>query len=62
MQGCHTACFINPSASAPVAGTNDPNHGIAVCEPDSNNSARDIAETIEAGFSVAVRKIPGNNA
>jgi hypothetical protein len=54
--------FIDPPASAPVAGTNDPNHSIAVCEADSKNGARYIAETIKAGLIAAVRKILGDNA
>jgi hypothetical protein len=53
--------FIDPLASAPIAGADNANHVSAVGEPDCQDARTDTAETVEALFGTAVGEVTSND-
>ncbi len=54
--------LIYPLAFPPVAGAKNPNDIVAIGEPDRQDPAFDLAETVEPLFTGTVRRILGNDA
>lgn len=54
--------LMDSLAFAPVAGANDANHFVPICEAHGKNSSARGSEAVEAFFGLAMREIASDDA